>query len=155
MNPRTEAPVLNARILKAVKHHGLKVAVVGPAMDLGYDYVHLGNSAKTLAEIADGTHPVCPRIVNAELPMLMTGSRCLERQDGKAIMAALSEISLNTGVLNEEKGWNGFNILHKDAARVGALDVGIGNNYNPDLKPKFVFIMGNIFFSGCKFSRRG
>ena len=142
VNPRTEAPVLNARILKAVKHNGLKVAVVGPAMDLGYDYVHLGNSAKTLAEIADGTHPVVPRMVNAELPMVMTGSRCLERQDGKAIMSALSNISLNTGVLNEAKGWNGFNILHKDGARVGALDVGIGNNYNPDLKPKFVFIMG-------------
>jgi NADH dehydrogenase/NADH:ubiquinone oxidoreductase subunit G len=35
VNPRTESPVLNARILKAVKR-GAKVAVVGTPTDLGY-----------------------------------------------------------------------------------------------------------------------
>ena len=55
-------------------------------------------------------------------------------------------IAQNTKVVNEENGWNGFNILHKDGARVGALDVGVGNNYNPNLSPKFVFIMGKSFY---------
>jgi len=74
--------------------------------------------------------------------MVMTGTRMLERQDGQALMSCLSTIAQNTKVVNEENGWNGFNILHKDGARVGALDVGVGNNYNPNLSPKFVFIMG-------------
>lgn len=142
VNPRLEVPVLNARILKAVRHNNLKVAYIGPSADLGYDYVHLGNSTSTLNEIVDKTHPIFEHLSKAELPMIMTGSRTLQRTDGKAILNALSNIALETGVYNEAEGWNGFNVLHKDAARVGALDVGIGNNYNPSLKPKLVFILG-------------
>lgn len=37
VNPKTEAPVYNARIHKAVKHNGLKVAVIGTPVDLGYE----------------------------------------------------------------------------------------------------------------------
>lgn len=47
-NPRLEAPVLNARIRKAQGVNGLEVAIIGSATNLGYDYVHLGNSAATL-----------------------------------------------------------------------------------------------------------
>ena len=141
-NPRTESPVLNARILKAVRHNNLKVAYIGPAVDLGYDYIHLGNSTKTLMEVTEGRHPICARLANSELPILMTCSRTLERTDGKGLLSALSDIALNSNVINEENGWNGFNVLHSDGARVGALDVGITNNYNPDVKPKFVFILG-------------
>lgn len=142
VNPRTESPVLNARILKATKHFGMKVAYVGPTVDLGYDYIHLGTTTKVLEEIASGNHPMADRLKEATLPMIMTGSRTLERQDGRAILGSLSTIAMNTNVINQAEGWNGFNILHKDGARVGALDIGISNNYNPELKPKFVFIHG-------------
>lgn len=37
VNPKTESPVLNARILKATKYSGLKVAVIGAPVDLGYE----------------------------------------------------------------------------------------------------------------------
>jgi NADH dehydrogenase (ubiquinone) Fe-S protein 1 len=47
-NPRVEAPVLNARIRKAQIVNGLEVAIIGSATNLGYDYVHLGNTAQTL-----------------------------------------------------------------------------------------------------------
>ena len=56
-NPKTENPVLNARIRKAVSINGLEVAVIGPASNLTYNYTHLGNSLQTLKELADGTHP--------------------------------------------------------------------------------------------------
>ena len=56
-NPKTECPVLNARIRKAVMVNGLDVAVIGPGNNLTYNYQHLGNSLKTLQELADGTHP--------------------------------------------------------------------------------------------------
>jgi NADH dehydrogenase/NADH:ubiquinone oxidoreductase subunit G len=44
-NPKTEAPVLNARIRKATMVNGLDVAIIGSATNLTYDYHHLGNSA--------------------------------------------------------------------------------------------------------------
>lgn len=56
-NPRLEAPVLNARIRKAVNLNGLQIGIIGSANNLGYDYTHLGNSPKTLEELAEGKHP--------------------------------------------------------------------------------------------------
>jgi len=41
-NPKLESPVLNARILKAVKNNNLKVFLIGTPVDLTYNYVHLG-----------------------------------------------------------------------------------------------------------------
>ena len=48
LNPRQENAVLNARIKKAVSLNGLEVALIGSAPNTGYDYIHLGNSPKTL-----------------------------------------------------------------------------------------------------------
>lgn len=44
-NPKTECPVLNARIRKAIMVNGLEVSVIGSANNHGYNYRHLGNSA--------------------------------------------------------------------------------------------------------------
>lgn len=56
-NPKTESPLLNSRIMRAIKKNNLKVFVIGPANDLTYNYIHLGNNASILSEIANGTHP--------------------------------------------------------------------------------------------------
>lgn len=37
-NPRYEAPLFNARIRKAWIHNELDVALIGPKLDLTYDY---------------------------------------------------------------------------------------------------------------------
>ena len=141
VNPRTDAPVFNARILKAVKR-GAKVFVVGSGMDLGYEYTHLGTTTRTLVEIAEGKNPFCARLMNAKLPMVIVGARSLEREDGQAILDAAKTISKNSSVLNESQGWNGFNVLHHEGSRVGALDVGISSTVTPGFKPKLVYILG-------------
>ena len=41
-NPRYEASLLNARLRKGWIHNELDVAVIGPEIDLTYDYEHLG-----------------------------------------------------------------------------------------------------------------
>jgi NADH dehydrogenase (ubiquinone) Fe-S protein 1 len=64
-NPKTENPVLNARIRKAIMVNGLEVAQIGPANNFAYNYRHLGNSLKTLEELADGTHPYFERFSQA------------------------------------------------------------------------------------------
>lgn len=47
-NPKSENPVLNARIKKAVGMNGLEVFVIGSAPILPYEYTHLGNTTETL-----------------------------------------------------------------------------------------------------------
>jgi NADH dehydrogenase (ubiquinone) Fe-S protein 1 len=48
INPKIEAPVLNARIRKAVIVNGLKVGLIGSAPNLTYNYAHLGNTPQTI-----------------------------------------------------------------------------------------------------------
>ena len=43
-NPRTEARLLNTRLRAQVRAGYLKVSVIGPVMDLGYEYEHLGET---------------------------------------------------------------------------------------------------------------
>jgi NADH-quinone oxidoreductase subunit G len=51
------------------------------------------------------------------------------RKDGAAILRLAARIAADTGMIGPaggpaEGGWNGFNILHTAASRVGALDLG-------------------------------
>ena len=65
-NPRTESPVFNARIRKAVMKNNLKVGLIGSQYDLSYDYEHLGTTPKSLIEIMEGKHPFSARIANVK-----------------------------------------------------------------------------------------
>ena len=54
--------------------------------------------------------------------MLIIGQGALAREDGAAILAAAKEIADKYGLVSDE--WNGFNVLHTAAARVGGLELG-------------------------------
>lgn len=121
-NPRKEAPILNARIRKRFVAGGVKIGVIGDAVDLTYSYDHISDTADALTKIADGSHPFAQVLKDAERPMLVLGMGALTRTDGAAILAAGHAIAESTGMVSGD--WNGFNVLHTAAARVGALDVG-------------------------------
>lgn len=144
-NPKTENPVLNARIRKAVSINGLEVGVIGPASNLTYNYSHLGNSLQTLKELADGTHPYSQRLADAELPMIIVGSETLTRPDANSIRDLVNSLAAKSNLINEEEAWNGINILHSEASRVGALDLGITPRKSTE-GAKVVFILGSDDF---------
>ena len=128
-NPRWEAPVLNARIRKAWTWGDLKIANVGEAYDLTYPVEQLGASPSVLEAIAKGTHPFAKVLKDAKRPMLIVGQGALARPDGAAILNLAARIAADTGMIGPggdaaEGGWNGFNVLHTAAARVGAMDLG-------------------------------
>jgi NADH-quinone oxidoreductase subunit G len=61
--------------------------------------------------------------------MLIVGQGALARSDGAAVLHLAARIAAGTGMIGPagqpaEGGWNGFNVLHTAAARVGALDLG-------------------------------
>ncbi|MEQ9144650.1 MAG: NADH-quinone oxidoreductase subunit NuoG [Parvibaculaceae bacterium] len=121
-NPRTEAPVLNARIRKRWREGGFPVGIVGEDADLTYDTQRLGAGPQTLKEIADGTHPFARVLQVAERPMIIVGQGALTRADGAAVHATALRIAENAGAVSAD--WNGFNVLHTAAARAGGLDLG-------------------------------
>ena len=121
-NPRIEAPLINTRIRKAVRKQGAKAFNLGPAAELGYPVEQLGDDLSILKGIASGAHPLAESLKNAQRPMIIVGMGALARADGAAVLSAARSIADKFGLVKD--GWNGFNVLHTAAGRVGALDIG-------------------------------
>ncbi|MEW6090935.1 MAG: NADH-quinone oxidoreductase subunit NuoG [Pseudomonadota bacterium] len=117
-NPRIEAPIINARILKRTRMGGVKVGVVGPRADLSYDYDYLGAGPQSLKDLG-GFADV---LKNAQRPLIVVGQGALARADGAAVLAEAIALAKSVGAVSGE--WNGFSVLHTAAARVGGLDLG-------------------------------
>ncbi|MBX9706650.1 MAG: NADH-quinone oxidoreductase subunit NuoG, partial [Caulobacteraceae bacterium] len=118
-NPRAEAPLLNARIRKAWLAGKTRVGLIGEQVDLTYDYDLIGRGTKTLAKLPKAA---VEALSNAERPGIVVGAGALTGPDGPAVLNALGKLAAKVGVVRD--GWNGFNVLHSAASRVGGLDMG-------------------------------
>ncbi len=110
-NPRDEAPVLNARIRKAWAS-GADVILVGEAVDLTYDYEHMGTGRAALAHVA-GLDMSDLQDKNC---VVIVGQGALREADGAAVLATVQAIC-------EKSGNQKLMVLHTAAGRVGAMDV--------------------------------
>lgn len=120
-NPRLEAPIINARLRARWLAGGFPVGVIGEQADLTYDYDYLGAGTQTLRGVADGSNPFASVLRQAERPMLILGQGALTRSDGEAVLHAARQVADKLGLVSAN--WNGFNVLHTAAARVGGLDL--------------------------------
>ncbi|MGI9169915.1 MAG: molybdopterin-dependent oxidoreductase, partial [Caulobacteraceae bacterium] len=121
-NPRLEAPVLNARIRKSWLAGRTRIGLIGEGADLTYAYDHPGTGGETLVGLADGGGDFAKAMKGAERPAVILGQGALGRPDGAAVLAAAARLADDFGVVRE--GWNGWNVLHAAASRVGGLDMG-------------------------------
>ncbi len=121
-NPRVEAPLVNARIRKRSRRGGLKVYNIGVPHDLTYPVEELGNDTALFDKIARGKHELFDVINKAKNPMIILGMGALAREDGGDILQTARFLATHTPIIG--KKWNGFNVLHTAAARVGGLEVG-------------------------------
>jgi len=122
-NPRTEAPVINARLRKRVIAGGFPVGLIGPAdLDLTYPYERLGGGGEVLRALASGAHPFAATLRAAKRPMLILGRGALAREDGAAVLAAAWQVAAGCNMLQPD--WHGFNMLHQFGGQVAPLDLG-------------------------------
>jgi NADH-quinone oxidoreductase subunit G len=118
-NPRLEAPVLNARFRKMWLTGKTRFGLVGAAADLTYRHEHLGDGADALMGLGDRESEFVNALKGAERPAIVVGQGALR---DPAVLRVLAE---GAGALNAvREGWNGWNVLHTAAARVGGLDLG-------------------------------
>ncbi|MBM0168623.1 NADH-quinone oxidoreductase subunit NuoG [Altererythrobacter sp. C41] len=109
---RWEAALVNVRLRKAVKR-GAKVFVVGPRWETTYPAEFLGDDVSVLGDLPS---EVAELFEKAERPAVILGA------GGLAAGAFQSALSLAQGWSRE--GWNGFNVLHTSASRMGGLMLG-------------------------------
>ncbi|MDP3633978.1 NADH-quinone oxidoreductase subunit NuoG, partial [Phenylobacterium sp.] len=115
-NPRTEAPVLNARFRKRWVAGALEVGVIGEQADLTFGYEYLGAGAASLSGLAKSKSDFVKRLKAAKNPAIIIGAGALGRADGGAIAKAAADVAKTFGMT--------WNVLHTAASRVGGLDLG-------------------------------
>ncbi len=110
-NPAMESPVLNARIRQAWIN-GCNIGLVGKAVDLTYDYAHIGTDRAALSGLL--RHKFGPVLEMNSI--IIIGQGALQEADGAAVLAEAMQLA----ELTKSK----FMVLHTAAARVGAMDIG-------------------------------
>ncbi len=111
-NPRWEAPLVNTRIRKAIKR-GARVWAIGDPMDLTYPVEWLGNDIALLGKLPQA---VADALEQAKRPAIILGL-------GALVLPGVASAAAALPLMRE--GWNGYNVLHTAAARVGGLDIGL------------------------------
>jgi NADH-quinone oxidoreductase subunit G len=99
------------------------IASVGEAENLTYPVEHLGNTAKALEDLLVGKGDFAKSLAEAKKPMIILGSGAVSHADGAAILKLAHDIAQKYDMVSDD--WNGFNILHTAASRVGAMDLGL------------------------------
>ncbi|HZV58619.1 MAG TPA: NADH-quinone oxidoreductase subunit NuoG [Sphingobium sp.] len=137
-NLRWEAPLINTRVQKAVRKGGAKVFAIGPEVDLSYKTRWLGNDAGLVANLpAD----VAEALRGAQRPAMILGGGALAVPGVHGAALAAAEA---LGLIRAD--WNGFNVVHMAAARMGGLMLGFatpgGVNAIADAAPALLFLMG-------------
>ncbi len=117
-NPRYEATMVNARIRKNWLEKKIPVYVIGHNSELTYPYTHLGNNGKAIETLSKDLE----KTQKYNKPMIIAGSSLFEREDSDALLTLLQDTAEKIGAIKPD--WNGFNVLHRAASRVGGLDVG-------------------------------
>ena len=133
---RWEAPLLNARLRKIAKKGG-KVFVVGPEWETTYPATFLGTDLAVLDKLPKDA---AEAFKQAQRPALILGGAGLAKG---ALGACLAFAEANNLVRED---WNGFNVLHMAAARMGGLMLGYAQKGGiADLvaaKPKMLISLG-------------
>jgi NADH-quinone oxidoreductase subunit G len=110
-DPRSEAPVLNARIRKAWSR-GATIGLVGQPVDLTYPYHHFGTGRDGLRSLFD----MHPESAHGKDTLVIVGQGALTGDGGKGVLADAMRYA--------EATQSRFLVLHTAASRVGALDLG-------------------------------
>jgi len=135
-NPRWEAPLVNTRLLKAVRR-GAKVYGIGPEVDLTYAVEWLGDELKTLGKLPKA---VTEALKGAARPVMIVGPGALAKGGLGAALAAAGTLGL------VKEGWNGFNVLHTAASRMAGLMLGFSQAGGiadiEAVSPKLVLLLG-------------
>jgi len=137
-NPRWEAPLVNTRIRKAVRSGRTQVFGIGPETDQTYPVEWLGDDMSLLTKLPKAA---ADALKNAENPAIILGGGALTVEGAHGAALKLAEkYKMVRG------DWNGFNVLHISASRMGGLMLGYaydgGINAIAAAKPKLVFSLG-------------
>lgn len=120
VNPRKDAPILNARIRKAFLNNNLEISAIGVNYDLTYDYQNLGDNITILQDIIDGKSELGKKFKAAKKPAIIFGEDIIKGQDGDKIINNLKIFAQKFNLIQDD--FNGFNFLAKSTGLINGLE---------------------------------
>ncbi|MDP9057750.1 MAG: molybdopterin-dependent oxidoreductase, partial [Pseudomonadota bacterium] len=148
---RWEAPLLNVRLRKAVKR-GAKVFIVGPEWDTTFAAEFFGDDVALLGNLPPHVGDV---MAAAKRPAIIIGGAGLAKGALSAGLALAATWNL-VRTLEDGGAWNGFNVLHLAASRMGGLMLGYAQTGGiADIaaaKPKLLISLGADEVDYAKFA---
>jgi NADH-quinone oxidoreductase subunit G len=111
---RWEAPLVQVRLRKAVKR-GARVFIIGPRWETTFAAEFLGEDAGVLGNLPAHVSEVFGQ---AKAPAIIIGAGALAKGTMHPALALAEQWQL------VRDGWNGFNVLHMSASRMGGLMLG-------------------------------
>ncbi|HKX80493.1 MAG TPA: NADH-quinone oxidoreductase subunit NuoG [Novosphingobium sp.] len=118
-NVRVEAPLVNVRLRKAAKR-GAKIFLIGPEWETTFGGEFLGPARSLLGNLP--AH-VGDAMASAKRPAVILGGAGLAGGGLEAALALAGTWKL-VRELEDGTAWNGFNVLHMAASRMGGLMLG-------------------------------
>jgi NADH-quinone oxidoreductase subunit G len=138
---RWEAPTVNVRLRKAVKR-GAKVFLIGPEWETTFGGEFIGDDLSVLGNLPGH---VSNALGQAKRPAVIVGGAALGRGGLEAALGLAGQFKL-VRTLEDGSAWNGFNVLHMAASRMGGLMLGYAQEGGiADLvaaKPKVLISLG-------------
>ncbi|CAM9329513.1 unnamed protein product [Phaeothamnion confervicola] len=89
INPKLEATLVNVRIRGRWRKGQFRAMAIGAPYYLTYDTDFIGLTAADVVAVAEGRHPACAVLAQAERPAVIYGSAVVRRDDGAALAAVL------------------------------------------------------------------
>ncbi|MFC6622062.1 NADH-quinone oxidoreductase subunit NuoG [Novosphingobium panipatense] len=138
---RWEAPSVNVRLRKAVKR-GARVFLIGPEWETTFGGEFLGEDLSVMGSLPQHVVEV---LSGAKRPAIILGGAALGRGGLQAGLSLAGQFNL-VRTLEDGTAWNGFNVLHLAASRMGGLMLGYAQQGGvADLiaaKPKVLLSLG-------------
>jgi NADH dehydrogenase (ubiquinone) Fe-S protein 1 len=119
----------------------LEIAHVGQEFESIFDLEHIGPDVNALQKALNGEYG--KKLASAKNPLIIIGSGAAESEEAQSIYNIVGEFANKNKNFNTPE-WNGVNLLHREASRVGALDIGF-NTLSEEVaqtKPKFIYLLG-------------
>lgn len=116
-NTQFEANTLHYTIKKA--KFTKKIGIIGNKKKEANNFLHLGQSLKTLIKIIEGRHSFAKHIMKAKKPLLLLGATAMQRKDSAAIWKLLETFFYINGKKIQPQ------LLHSETTSISGLILGI------------------------------
>ena len=133
-NIKCDLSLLNVKVRNHILKTGSNVGLIGPKIDSGYDYTHLGLDLDFIVLLVEGNSPFLKRFISSKNPLILLNNSLLSLDISKLI-SIFKDINPNTL----------FSMINSQTGIVGCLDLGLASLSSKDYlnKKDITFNFGN------------